>query len=45
MDEKQREQATALILIEIGELDDMRKKIKKLMERMDRLYNMIVSPS
>lgn len=44
MDERQREQATALILISIEELDKMRKQIKELMERLDRLYNMIISP-
>jgi len=43
MDEKQREQATALILISIGEIDKIRKELKGLMERLDRLYNMIVS--
>ncbi len=42
MDNKMREQATALILISVGELDKLRKQIKVLMERMNRLYNMII---
>ncbi|MCK4414936.1 MAG: hypothetical protein KAY32_15485 [Candidatus Eisenbacteria sp.] len=44
MNEKQREEATALILISIEELDKMRKRIKELMERLSRLYNIIISP-